>query len=388
MAKRMLCKGLAALRLLAIVAIATGALSVAQLAAQAPAAQAPAEKAPADKAPAEKTPAEKALAREDLQRAMAKIETGMSAETVRKILGEPDVILDRESGGLIPEVSKEIWYVGCGDADSEPPCLGHIYFDKDGKVQGAFGRATKPLSKDAIPGADLPALLKVLGELPSQIGGSYDQGVVIRAVNALEPLGKERALGVIQESMRTDRRPRDEREGLFLLLRVLFEVPADPGYAPVMELGRFEPGPPKDPKLTPRFPIVIQDGIPFLLTEGRLGFGIAQEPEAHFVYYRQKGVLRKDLLAPTSKPIDAFHRLMRSPQWNFHIPGDPLYSDDSRGRAIILDQLTRLLGSVYRPQRADPLDIDEKAQQEKEFAAIAAIKCRWDDAKGEYVAAP
>jgi hypothetical protein len=364
-------KSRAALRLLAVVAVAIWAGQVAELAAQ----------EPADKAPS----------REELVRAIAKIETGMSAETVRTLLGKSEfLVLDRESSSLVYGDAKEIWYVGRGEPDADKswkPWLAHIYFDNDGKVIGAFGRGSKPLADKTIAAADLAAMLKMLEELPTYCC-DYNPRPVIRAVNALQPLGKERALAVIQEFFRVSNADRDDRGGIFLLLRVLFDVPADPGYAPVMQVGLFSPGPPDDPKITPRFPIAIQDGIPFLLTGSVTLQGLSEEPEAHLVYYRKHGVIRQDLLKPTSQPLEAINQLIASPQWNFQNPGDPFFADGVRGRAIILGQIIRLLGRAYRFERKDPRDIYDKAQQERELAALAALKCRWDEAKGEYVATP
>ena len=92
----------------------------------------------------------------------------------------------------------------------------------------------------------------------------YKPQTVIRAVNALQPLGKERALATIDEYLEAH-----SGEGVFLVLRVLFDVPKPPGHMPRMQVGDMVGVPsPQDHQLLSRSPIVLHDDIPFLLGSG------------------------------------------------------------------------------------------------------------------------
>src|SRR5262245_13157803 len=90
----------------------------------------------------------------------------------------------------------------------------------------------------------------------------YDPGVVISAVNALLPLGKNAALSEVAAL-----EPEPPASGLFWVLRVLFEVPDPPGFPPVI-LGTPAIPPPSDPASLPRYPIVVVRDVPLLIAGG------------------------------------------------------------------------------------------------------------------------
>ena len=99
---------------------------------------------------------------------------------------------------------------------------------------------------------ELRRLLDILGQVPSyNAGRRYNPRTVIRAVNALLPLGKDKALATIEEFLRvTGFWEHNEGEGMFLVLRTLFDVPKDPGYMPPMMVGRH---PQRSPRITSCF---------------------------------------------------------------------------------------------------------------------------------------
>ena len=79
----------------------------------------------------------------------------------------------------------------------------------------------------------------------------YNPTYVIRAVNALQPLGKEKALEQIESYLEGCGAKKDYY-GLFWVLRVLFEVPGERGFPPVC-IGQPDIPPPVEPeKLTIR----------------------------------------------------------------------------------------------------------------------------------------
>jgi|GEM_PF-2235822 uncharacterized protein YceK len=135
----------------------------------------------------------------------------------------------------------------------------------------------------------------------------YKPQTVIRAVNALQPLGKERALATIDEYLEAH-----SGEGVFLVLRVLFDVPKPPGHMPRMQVGDMVGVPsPQDHQLLSRSPIVLHDDIPFLLGSGMfVGGAYGEAPEDHARYFRKHGKLRAKPLSPAKQPAESVARLI------------------------------------------------------------------------------
>ena len=139
----------------------------------------------------------------------------------------------------------------------------------------------------------IPSPLDRAGAMPVE---DYDPSIVIAAVNALQPLGKEQALtqvGAFLEGRKQGTYP----SGVLWVLRVLFEVSAQQGFPPVI-MGTPDIPPPADPSKLPRYPIVILRDIPFLVVRGYLLAGLPEPVEAHVAYFRRHGTLRERPLAP------------------------------------------------------------------------------------------
>lgn len=124
---------------------------------------------------------------------------------------------------------------------------------------------------------------------------AYNPSFVIEVVNALQWLGKEKALERIDSYLAS----RDKKVvyGLFWVLRVLFEMPAGRGFPPV-RIGQPTIPAPADPAKLPRFPIVMIRSIPFLAAERYVLGGKAEPVEVHLAEYRAHGALREQSLAP------------------------------------------------------------------------------------------
>lgn len=124
----------------------------------------------------------------------------------------------------------------------------------------------------------------------------YNPAYVIQAVNALQPLGKEEALKRLDSYLESRDKGKDTY-GLFWVLRVLFEIPAEPGFPP-LGIGKHSLPPPADLGNLPRFPIVIVWDIPLLVVRGYYLGGLPEPVEAHVAYFRAHGTLREQPLAP------------------------------------------------------------------------------------------
>ena len=138
----------------------------------------------------------------------------------------------------------------------------------------------------------------------------FDPGPLIAAVNELLPLGKHGALAAIENHLAAADRSKDPQHGLFLVLRLLFQVPAS-GFHPPMFIGIPKAVEPSDPKSLPYFPLLVVDDIPLLLITTFVLGGAAQPVEAHLRYYRETGTLRAAPLAPPA-PADRAQILSRA----------------------------------------------------------------------------
>jgi hypothetical protein len=149
----------------------------------------------------------------------------------------------------------------------------------------------------------------------------YRPQPVIDAVNLLLPLGANGALDGIDTYLTTKDLKLDPQEGLFLVLRVLFEVPAEPGYHPPLALGGTSPPPPPDPRALPLFPLMLVEDVPILMVSGFTLAGDAPPVSLHVRHFREHGTIRSRPLNPsksTSAVLDGFrtaflHAYGRSP---------------------------------------------------------------------------
>lgn len=325
---------------------------------------------------------------------MSKVKEGMSAADVQKLLGKPDDIrTERDPGGLVGFQTSEIWGYGT-DGHLAFPTLGCVYFS-DGLVQWAFGGGGQPPDPRMFDEAALRKLLRL-------VSTSYENGQpnplrYIQIVNTLLPLGKEKALAVIEEFRRVaspyqpvaSANIGDGDLPLFLILRLLFEVPADPGFMPRMLVGAPQPAEPADPKLLPLFPMVLVDDIPLDLVVGYSLGGEAQRVQDHIDYFRKNGVLRKQPLHPPDDPLPALDQLAQSPQWIFKgKPDDKDFMGFNWGRSYVANQLLALINTVYRiepDKNGNPLNNFDPKRWEKIKADVAALHIKWDQAKNIYV---
>ncbi len=326
----------------------------------------------------------------EFARAISKLKEGVAATEVTRLLGPPDdVRTQHDPGGISTVGTKEVWRYGTS-GHLTTATLGEVYINEKDRVQYVFGRGEPRVDK--LPDErELRRLLEILGQVSSyNAGGHYNPRTVIRAVNALLPLGKEKALATIEEFLRVASDWHNSgRDGVFLVLHTLFEVPNEPGYMPRMFVGAPSPPEPKDRKLLPRFPIAIEGDIPLLIVDGYSLNGYPEPPELHVKYFREHGTLRAEPLAPAAEPFQALDRLVRSRRWIFRAKDD--FNDERRGRHMLGNQLLRLMDTVYRTEPdadGDLLpwgrDAAEAKRAEKILADVSKLKIRWDAKSDQY----
>ena len=320
-------------------------------------------------------------------RSMSTLTIGMSAKQVAETLGPPqDVRTQYDPGGISTYHTKEILGYGT-EGHLTFPTLGCVYMDDADKVQYIFGDKGTPPDPAMVDEAEVRALLRLIDKLPRGSGPDYNPRDIIQVVNRLHGLGKEEALAIIDEYLRVASKwHSNAREGLFLVLRVLFDVPADRGFMPRAGMGAPEPEEPKDPKLLPRFPILIQDDIPLMLVTGYALAGSPQPVEDHVRYFRQNGKLRDRPLQPTDTPLAVLEKIEHSPQWIYpKTSANPANPSNDQGKTMLIYQLLRLVDSVYRVpigRYGDKMPAEEWSKTRGEFNKLGA---RWDGQQNMYV---
>jgi hypothetical protein len=343
--------------------------------------------------PAETTEQDKRLRlpaardRREFAKSMTKIKEGMPEKEALQILGKPDDIrTEADKGGITTSRTREIWRYGT-NGHLTFPTLGCVYIDDDGKVQYFYGGGPEPFNPSLPPDEKLVDLLRLIDRAPRLEGYHYDPLTIIQIVNALQPLGKETALAVIDEYLRVAPSDFDcpAREGLFLVLRVLFDVPDNPGYMPRMFVGAPGPREPTDPKRIPRFPVLLLDDVPLMLVSG-YSLGGAPEPVEHHVeYFRKNGRLRANPLSPTNDPLRIYDKFQESFLW--------VFTEDEywlkMGRMMVMNQLLRLIDTVYHfepDSHGDGISSDKELapQWKAHAAAIAKLEFAWDRKTNQY----
>jgi hypothetical protein len=182
-----------------------------------------------------------------------------SKQDVVRLLGRPD---DRLSGRDVRFMdADEVWGYGTAGHRSLAT-LGRVQF-KGGRVSGVVGDYSCLQRPVAVDEGLMRKALRLMEGGASRSESYHDPLHLIRVVNYLQPLGKQKALAIISELVRID--SESSASWLFLLLRALFQVPNPPGHMPAVFMGWGSLKPPSDPRKFPRFPALIVDNVPLSL---------------------------------------------------------------------------------------------------------------------------
>jgi hypothetical protein len=316
--------------------------------------------------------------RADMAAALATITPGMTDTEVKRRLGPPDDIrTEADPGGITAARTVEIWRYGTR-GHGQLATLGAVHFLANKTVQYVFGGQGHPFT--AMPEGELRPLLETLDAVPSY-NATLDPARLIQAVNALQPLGKERALAVVDEYLRVASfLDNPGRDGVFLVMRALFDVPATG--MPSMMVG-MPTRSPKDRVLLPRFPLVIVGDVPLQLAGGYMLSGEAELPEQDVAWFRAHGVLRTKPLAPLPDVIDAIDAYLAGPL------RAALTVDDGL-RVSVYDQVARVYGSVLHPA-ARTSDgwfgpgADVAGRWKAYRAQLAGVRARWNAKDSRFV---
>src|SRR5690554_1440074 len=120
----------------------------------------------------------------------------------------------------------------------------------------------------------------------------FDPIFICEIANDLNPLGKNEVLSKIDSFYKNNRESSDNF-GLFLLLRIVFEVPENTAY-PEIKIGKFDIDRPQDKKAIRRFPIMISNELPFLVITDYFMGGLPESLDSHIQFYKEFGTLKKE----------------------------------------------------------------------------------------------
>lgn len=312
---------------------------------------------------------------------LARIKPGSTEAEVLRFVGPPDdVRTERDAGGISAARTVEVWRWGTNGHLSFGT-LGTVHMQADRTVQYVFG--DRPPAAVGLEEAEVKRLLRVLDAVPSY-NATHDPLRVIQAVNALQPLGKDTALAVLDEYLRVSSWLDDPgREGVFLVARVLFDAPVGEALPP-MRVGAPHPEP-ADMTAVPRFPLVIVDDIPLALVRGYSLGGQAEAPEVHLRWCRDRGVLRGAPLRPPDAPLAAVERAFADGSPYLRTRGGV----DPEVRAHAYDQALRLVDTVVRV----PVDVHGRkiggeataADWQRWRGEVDGAGARWDARRDVYV---
>ena len=304
----------------------------------------------------------------------------MRVDAVQALLGPPD---DIEVGGSRQSKRagedwrslQRTWRYGT-DGHSRCATLGEVYLDQNNEVMDVSGGMGAPPPEGMFDEANLRRLLELIYRVPPPNGFNnvdrFDPRTLIAAVNSLRPLGKEKATSAIAEFLRvTDRQVWLRRQGLFLLVRCLFDLPAGQAFPPA-RIGATSPRQPSDLNLFPRFPLMIVDDVPFLLAHMAAIGGAPRQPEDELEYFQSHFEIRSAPLTPSNdlgalckNAMDAASAL-----------------DGERSAHTVGEQLLLLASTVYQP----PLENRSRVSRwDIVTADLAKLSVQWDPAINRYV---
>jgi hypothetical protein len=244
-------------------------------------------------------------------RHLASIKPGMTEEQVIGLLGQPDDVVTGRAFGRMYYFHKAMRWCYGTNGHMSLPTLGSVYIG-NGKAVYTLGGEGDPPPEGMFAEPELRSLLRTVDEMNQDnefSSDNFDPRACIGVVNTLLPLGKTKALAVLSEYVRLiDSQPSGDAylhggDVIYWIDRVLFQVPEDPGYLPLPQIGGPVPDRPTDARAIPAFPLIIVDDVPLMLPVDFMLGGRVPQPEEDISYFRVHGVLRDRLLMPPADPF-------------------------------------------------------------------------------------
>lgn len=314
---------------------------------------------------------------------------GMTEPEALALLGPPDETLvpgpphyydDQPQ----PEPGEHVLRYGV-DGPDRTATLGAVWIDAGGRVRAAYGGKGTPPDPRLITERELRRGICLLDELPREVlpmGATYDPLTMIRIVNQLQRLGKERALAVVGEFCRVHYSPltpemlfdrnweASDRAALHGLMYLLFTLPDRLPNAPEFFVWSWSMENVRD------VPLMTSHG-------GGIGGSVAFS-QYQLEQYRQFGRMLTHPLSPPDRPWEVVDELHGTAEWKAATPQIRLGM-----RVLVANQVLRMVGSVYplEPNRFGEL-IPGGPEFEKRWEAAVAdlqrLDLRWDPKLCDY----
>jgi hypothetical protein len=163
----------------------------------------------------------------------------------------------------------------------------------------------------------------LIHQSPSPYGYGFDPVALIRAVNGLRALGRDRALRALtafSEQLWCDPE-HAARQGInpnkvFVLLPLLFEIEERNSAYPCPSFGGSTTlALTQEDACWRHFPLTVIDDIPFMLVDDYCGSYPGNDPRGAVAYCRKHGTFQTLPFAPRCSPIEAVERLVHSRKW-------------------------------------------------------------------------
>lgn len=247
-----------------------------------------------------------------------------------------------------------------------------------------------PVEPDTVHRVDIPAASMLSPELElihRACKWPNDSAVkLIRAVNALQPVGKNRALEHLQEYTQLTNGIEYFEEGdvVFWIIRLLFE-PARPGDRtprPGISWALVQHDSPMAANWAIA-PMACVNDIPMMVGRRIAMGGVPEHPSSHIQWARRFGVMRDKPLRPTSDPLAAAESLLSSRRFRFLVAGE---HDFTRTGRRIRDQALAMLPNDSGPLMArygDKTAVDKEWRERMKAAQSKEIV--WDAEQQAFV---
>ena len=196
------------------------------------------------------------------------------------------------------------------------------------RTEKAFGPIIRWTSSDPLldtepsfitipPNPKVDPILGSINQARYESSQDYNPASILIAVNALQPLGKEKALSALQsylDALSQDEPYDDDATNhIFVILRLLFEPYEHGKRFPVP--GNFEWRVFREELQQdwPLNPVELVDGIPFKLFGGGMGFsGQPEHPSSHIEFAKKHCVILSEPLIPKINPLVAAEQIIES----------------------------------------------------------------------------
>ena len=306
---------------------------------------------------------------------------------IEALVGKPDDVWTVKNDPRFTQLH-EVWCYG-SNGHRSMPTLGRVLLCKSPRIhQWAIGATDRDPNS-----SNLPPKVSVIGEEeltvsmrkifrePSPSGWGQDSLWLIQVANDLMPLGKEKAIAILEEYDRVNNFP--EGHWIFWLTRVLF-TPGEKGYmenAPIPIRGV-----PKNVFDSPTYPILFDNDCPL---------SVAHMQNVNGTYFcdfrdycgsnKSDWTIRTKKIRPPDDPFLCYERLVNSKGWPQKDPFDNYMPEYSQDLMVEIYKLVRTAYVVPELRTFNPYEEARREIFEKHHAEFLRLKCRWDEKLQMYV---